>query len=188
VAAVHRRGQGRDVRIELRDDPAAGQLYSTGVPAPRASPFLFTGTEPRGPRRVQVSSPEETGCIRVLPRGARRPVQLPLSPGTGLVRTFHAHGYGQHPQLAFLAIPEWPPVFSFLLRSGAVVILTSASRSGGEVRITEAERPRHVTPGRRRCRTGIAAHSCPASAYPVIRPVCGHCLGIEAREPRSTRN
>jgi hypothetical protein len=40
-----------------------------------------------------------------------------------------------------------PPTFS--LRSGAVVILTSASRSGGEVRITEAQRPRHVHPGRR---------------------------------------
>jgi hypothetical protein len=29
----------------------------------------------------------------------------------------------------------------FSLRSGAVVILTSAARNGGEVRITEAERP-----------------------------------------------
>jgi hypothetical protein len=39
------------------------------------------------------------------------------------------------------------------------MILTSAARSGGEVRITEAERPRHLTPGRRGCQAGIAAHS-----------------------------
>ena len=40
----------------------------------------------------------------------------------------------------------------FSLRSGAVVILTSAARSGGEVRITEAERPPLVSPGRRAIR------------------------------------
>jgi WD40 repeat protein len=39
------------------------------------------------------------------------------------------------------------------------VILTSAPRSRGEVRITEAERPRHVCPGRMGCQTGIAARS-----------------------------
>ena len=50
-----------------------------------------------------------------------------------------------------------PPALS--LRSGAVVILTSASRSGGEVRITEAERPRRIHPGRRGCQAGIAARS-----------------------------
>ena len=39
------------------------------------------------------------------------------------------------------------------------MILTSASRSGGEVRITEAQRPRHVNPGRRGCQAGIEARS-----------------------------
>jgi hypothetical protein len=39
------------------------------------------------------------------------------------------------------------------------MILTSAARSGGEVRITEAERPRHVNPGQRRTKAGIAVHS-----------------------------
>ena len=53
-----------------------------------------------------------------------------------------------------LANPSWAS-----LRSGAVVILTSASRSGGEVRITEAQRPRHVNPGRRGCQAGIEARS-----------------------------
>ena len=39
------------------------------------------------------------------------------------------------------------------------MILTSAARSGGEVRITEAERPRRIHPGRRECRAGNAARS-----------------------------
>ena len=45
------------------------------------------------------------------------------------------------------------------LPRGAVVILTSAARSGGEVRITEAERPRRIRPGRGGCQAGIAAQS-----------------------------
>ena len=74
------------------------------------------------------------------------------------------------------SIPERSPLLNlFLLRSGAVVILTSAARSGGEVRITEAERPRHVNPGQRGCQAGIAARSaCNAGAtlrsrYAAIR-------------------
>jgi len=46
-----------------------------------------------------------------------------------------------------------PSCMPFLPR-GAVVILTSAARSGGEVRITEAERPRRIRPGRGDARPG----------------------------------
>jgi hypothetical protein len=99
--------------------------------------------------------------MRVMPREARRPVQLPLSPGTGFACTFHGHEYGQHHNM-FLTYRDldWSHFLGFL-RSGAVVILTSAARSGGEVRITEAERPRRIHPGRRGCRAGIAVCSAP---------------------------
>jgi hypothetical protein len=49
------------------------------------------------------------------------------------------------------------------------VILTSATRSGGEVRITEAERPRHIHPGRTGCQTESPVHS---AAY-VQAALCG---------------
>jgi len=39
------------------------------------------------------------------------------------------------------------------------VILISPPRSGGEVRITEAQRPERISPGRRGCQVGIAAYS-----------------------------
>jgi hypothetical protein len=78
------------------------------------------------------------------------------------------------PQLVFLsAIPIASPS-ACSLRSGAVVILTSASRSGGEVRITEAERPPHVIPGRRGCQTGIAARSVRTAGAVLY----GHCVAL----------
>jgi hypothetical protein len=77
------------------------------------------------------------------------------------------------PQLAFLtAIQDRPPP-QLSLRSGAVVILTSAARSGGEVRITEAERPRHVSPGRRGCWAGIA----PDSRRWAVTALCSRYAG-----------
>jgi hypothetical protein len=45
------------------------------------------------------------------------------------------------------------------LRSGAGGILTSAARSVGEVRIPEAERPRHIYPGQSGCQAGITLHN-----------------------------
>jgi hypothetical protein len=57
------------------------------------------------------------------------------------------------------------------LRSGAGGILTSAARSVGEVRILEAERPSHETPGRKGCRAGIAARSARMRVRGAIRPV-----------------
>jgi hypothetical protein len=88
----------------------------------------------------------------------RPPVQTPRSPGAGLAAPSTVMVWTP-PDLLFLHDLDWSPSPGLLLRSGAVVILTSATRSGGEVRITEAERPGHVSPGRRGYRTGITAHS-----------------------------
>jgi hypothetical protein len=63
----------------------------------------------------------------------------------------------------------------FPLRSGAVVILTSATRSGGEVRITEAERPRHVHQGQRGATPEsrrTAPHKWTLYYIAVTRPLC----------------
>ena len=68
----------------------------------------------------------------------------------GFVCTFHGHRYGELPHLLFeLTLPSQPSE-----RSGVGVILTSAARSGGEVRITETERSERVSAGRRGCRRG----------------------------------
>jgi hypothetical protein len=80
-------------------------------------------------------------------------------------------------------IPDWSPLLSFSLRSGAVVILTSAARSGGEVRITEAERPPTRLPWQEevRGRAGIAADSAHLGGHDTVQPVCGVCRGYVRR-------
>jgi hypothetical protein len=65
------------------------------------------------------------------------------------------------------------------------VILTSAPRSGGEVRITEAERPRHVYPGRTGYTTGIAVRSGHTRGSGTRRLACGECLGTVAKRNRT---
>jgi hypothetical protein len=119
-----------------------------------------------------------------MPREARRPVHLPQSLGTGFACTFHGHWYGQHPT-CFPRFRIALPSSTFLLRSGAVVILTSAARSGGEVRITEAQRPRHIRPGRRGCRAGIAAGSARMRGHGTVQPVCGVYRGHVRRSARA---
>lgn len=55
------------------------------------------------------------------------------------------------------------------------MILTSAARSGGEVRITEAERTGRIRPGRRGAGAGTVAHDACASGCCTTRGVCGNC-------------
>jgi hypothetical protein len=88
-------------------------------------------------------------------------------PGSS-VRTAPHHGFTR-------TIPDRPTPVRFSLRSGAVVILTSAARSGGEVRITEAERPRPIHPGQTGCQTGIAAPSPGAGGRCIMGQVCRTC-------------
>ena len=115
----------------------------------------------------------------------------------GALGSFHRHPalvllapspvswYGQHPHLFFLQrfrirLPSWA------LRSGAVVILTSAARSGGEVRITEAERPRHVIPGRR----GVEPESrriVAVWANAALCCRCASCIQVSTRIPHTWR-
>ena len=54
------------------------------------------------------------------------------------------------------------------------MILTSASRSGGEVRITEAERLGHVYPGRR----GAKRESRRAVPAPAGAALYGRCAAV----------
>jgi hypothetical protein len=61
------------------------------------------------------------------------------------------------------------------------MILTSAARSGGEVRITEAERPRRIHPGQRGCQAGIVARSAGWSGHGAEPAVCG--CSRDLREP-----
>ena len=136
---------------QLRNTPEPqGRRGQRGVRVGCGGKPQALGVSPVSPLRLQVSAlgRHRAACASCR-AAARRPVHLPRSRGTGLVCTFHGHGYGQHHNLFFLPRFRVDPVLSFSLRSGAVVILTSAARSGGEVRITEAERPRHVRPGRR---------------------------------------
>jgi ribosome modulation factor len=58
------------------------------------------------------------------------------------------------------------------------MILTSAARSGGEVRITEAERPRRIYPGQSGYQAGIAARSAHMRGHCAVRPVCEHYLRV----------
>jgi hypothetical protein len=58
------------------------------------------------------------------------------------------------------------------------VILTSAARSGGEVRITETERSKRVSAGRRGDWAGIAARSARPCGLGAERRVRGRCAGV----------
>jgi hypothetical protein len=55
------------------------------------------------------------------------------------------------------------------------MILTSAARSGGEVRITEAERPRRIHPGQTGCQAESAAYSAPLRQYRAMWQVDLRC-------------
>ena len=97
--------------------------------APQARPRTLLASPSHGQRTWPVSTAPAHACMRVAPRSAA-PVPFP----------------GTSP-------------LNLSLRSGAVVILTSASRSGGEVRITEAQRSDRVPAGGRGCRARIAARN-----------------------------
>jgi hypothetical protein len=58
------------------------------------------------------------------------------------------------------------------------VILTSAPRSGREVRITEAERPRRIHPGRRGCQAGIAVRSTCSGRVALCRDKAAFIRGL----------
>jgi len=65
------------------------------------------------------------------------------------------------------------------------VILTSASRSGGEVRITETERSDPIPAGQRGCRSEIVVRSfcaCGRSALLSIFGVCRALLQAAGRD------
>jgi hypothetical protein len=104
-----------------------------------------------GPRKT--ARRQEPGTFHV---GYCRPVFDACRAKRGALCAFpgHLHWFSLAPTvigtvITTTTIPDRPPLLELSLRSGAVVILTSAARSGGEVRITEAERPRRIHPGRR---------------------------------------
>ena len=105
------------------------------------------------PLCLRVSSCRRRGAVHAPCRAAaRRPVQLPRSPGTGLVCTFHGNGYVQQPQSVFLHDS---------------VLLTSTTSS------TEAEWPPTHPPRPEGTRAGIATRSARGDEWYSLRPVCG---------------
>ena len=83
------------------------------------------------------------------------------------------------------ATTDTKPLFSHFERSAAGVILTSASRSGGEVRITEAERSDHVFPGRKGMRQNRSAqrpHGSMLSCAANMRRLSGHGADLAAND------
>jgi hypothetical protein len=118
-------------------------------------------------RSLHYSSLSRHGVVCAFAARSAAPCAPSAVTSAGLVCTFRGHRYGQHPHLGLqTTIPDWFPTLGFSRRRNGPDTLPLA---GG-------------VPGRNRCA------QCPASGYRVIRPVCGHCLGIEAREPGVPEN
>jgi hypothetical protein len=155
------------------------------------NPGLWWGFPGVTPLCLQVSSFRRRGyCIRVVPRGSA----APCAPSAVTLHWFcfapsTVMGTDSTPAF-FLLRFRLTSSSTFRLRSGAGVILTSAARSGGEVRITEAERSRRIHPGRRGARpeSPRAAPRLRTSHYAAgIWTVRDQCLRASSGGPGSGR-
>jgi hypothetical protein len=137
------------------------------------------GVSPVSPRSA-CRFPRSAGTVLCARRAARQRGALcsfRSYPALVLLCTFLGHGYGQHPRFYLVAIPpHLLLLLYFSLRSGAVVILTSAARSGGEVGITEAERSGPILPGRRGSRPQPRPAAPAANGRRSMRVICEACV------------
>jgi hypothetical protein len=150
------------------------------------------GGFPGFPGACTFREPKSRRGMRVLPRGARRPVHFPRSPVLVLPCTFPGSSCGGQPVLLCSFLGHWcggfpgvrfrigPPwcLFTRGVEMEVPDLGHSPSRGGGEVGKTEAARSEHVSAGSRGDRAGTAAHSARTRGRGAIRPLCGLCIDL----------